>query len=124
MREDASGARSDDFHLELAGSGLHIERQFMRTLEEEIQKILLTVAVEKPRPDWCGVYTGLYVFPAMTEQFIRTCIVADIGKVATDYFAAKTAGDFKQSQPDSNSVSRVLRDAPVVPEPRANNVSP
>lgn len=65
----------------------------MKKLEEEIEKILLTVAVEKPKPDWCGVYTGLYVFPAMSERFIRTCIVADIAKAARQYFSAEAERD-------------------------------
>ena len=96
----------------------------MKSLEEEIEKILLTNAVEKPKPDYMGVYAGLYVFPAMTRGFVRRCLVADIVKTATEYFATKTTDDFKQPTPGSNSVSRVLQDAPAAPEPRASNVSP
>lgn len=67
----------------------------MGTLEEQIQRILLTVAVEKPKPDWCGVYTGLYIFPAMTEGFIRTCIVADIVKTARQHFSSAAKRDLE-----------------------------
>ena len=62
----------------------------MRTLEEEIAKLILTVAVEKPKPNYTEVYTGLYVFPAMTEAFIRTRLVADIVGVARQYLARET----------------------------------
>ena len=69
----------------------------MRTLEEEIEKIILTVAVEKPKPGYSDVYTGLYVFPAMTERFIRTCLVPDIVHAAKQHLCPETSRDAEPS---------------------------
>ena len=92
----------------------------MKSLEEEIEKILLTNAVEKPKPDYSGVYAGLYVFPAMTEGFIRTCIVGDIVKAARNYFSAEAGRGHGRCASSSSSVSQIPRDVPVAPAPRAS----
>ena len=93
----------------------------MKSLEEEIEKILLTNAVEKPKPDYSGVYAGLYVFPAMTEGFIRTCIVGDIVKAARQHFSVEAGrGHGRCAASSSSSVSQIPPDVPAAPAPRAS----
>ena len=96
----------------------------METLEQEIESILLSVAVEKPKPDYSGVYAGLYVFPAMTEGFIRTCIVVDIMKAARQYYSLEEKPDPQHSVATGSDVaSAAPRDLPAERAPGGNNLS-